>query len=99
MCILAITGAREGYGYLSISKNEDIDAVVITAIFDGRARLNDETLAPLKELNVPIYFVQGNHDGYTANAVACSKNGVIVLSNGKLTSGAAVNRTELYDSR
>ena len=76
---------------VDLTKNEDIDAVVITGdLFDGRARLNDETLAPLKELNVPIYFVQGNHDGYTGADTVKNlliKNGVIVLSNEKTDLG------------
>ncbi len=78
-------GKRRLQILVDLTKDEDIDAVVITGdLFDGRARLSDETLAPLKELKVPVYFVQGNHDGYTGADTVKSllrKNGVIVLSN------------------
>ena len=84
-------GKRRLQKLVDITKNEDIDAVVITGdLFDGRARLSDETLTPLKELKVPIYFVQGNHDGYTgADTVKrlLRNNGVIVLSNEKADLG------------
>ncbi len=45
---------------------EKPDVVFITGdLFDGRIRLNSESLAPLKQLNAPVYFVEGNHDGYS----------------------------------
>jgi len=45
---------------------ENPDVVVITGdFFDGKINLKDEALTPLKEIKVPIYFVNGNHDGYS----------------------------------
>ncbi len=45
---------------------EDPDLVVITGdLFDGRVSLNRETLDPLRQLGVPVLFVEGNHDGYS----------------------------------
>jgi len=42
------------------------DFVVITGdLFDGTIRLEQKSLAPLKDIKVPIYFVEGNHDNYT----------------------------------
>ncbi len=47
---------------------EQVDAVVITGdLFDGRVRLRPEVLTPFQQLDVPIYFVEGNHDGYTGS--------------------------------
>ena len=43
-----------------------VDVVFITGdLFDGRIRLSQETLEPLKHLIVPVFFVEGNHDRYT----------------------------------
>lgn len=42
------------------------DIVVITGdLFDGTISLEEENLLPLKDIKVPIYFVEGNHDNYT----------------------------------
>nr|WP_319998659.1 metallophosphoesterase [uncultured Draconibacterium sp.] len=42
------------------------DVVFITGdLFDGKIRLNTKSLEPLKHLNAPVYFVEGNHDGYS----------------------------------
>lgn len=42
------------------------DVVFITGdLFDGRIRLNSESLEPLKKIDAPVYFVEGNHDGYS----------------------------------
>lgn len=42
------------------------DVVFITGdLFDGKIRLNNASLSPLKRLNAPVYFVEGNHDGYS----------------------------------
>ena len=64
---------------------QNVDVVFITGdLFDGRIRLNSINLEPLKQLKAPIYFVDGNHDGYTG--VQVIKNqlrsiGVQVLEN------------------
>ena len=42
------------------------DVVFITGdLFDGRIRLNKSSLDPLKQMKAPVYFVEGNHDGYS----------------------------------
>jgi len=42
------------------------DVIFITGdLFDGKIRLNSTSLEPLKKMNAPIYFVEGNHDGYS----------------------------------
>lgn len=42
------------------------DVVFITGdLFDGKIRLNPSSIEPLKHLNAPVYFVEGNHDGYS----------------------------------
>ncbi len=49
---------------LSLSQNPD--AIFITGdLFDGRIQLTEKVLEPLNKVKVPIYFVEGNHDGYT----------------------------------
>ena len=66
---------------------EQPDAVVITGdMFDGRVRLYPEVLRPLVKLTMPIYFVEGNHDGYSgAREIKqmLTDAGVTVLSNQK----------------
>jgi len=48
------------------TKSQDVDAVFITGdLFDGRIRFSDGSLAPLAELKVPVYFIEGNHDVYS----------------------------------
>jgi predicted MPP superfamily phosphohydrolase len=48
------------------TKKQDVDLVFITGdLFDGKYNLNMDVLSPLKELVIPIYFVEGNHDGYS----------------------------------
>jgi predicted MPP superfamily phosphohydrolase len=51
---------------VDLSKEESPDMLVITGdLFDGKIQLKKENLLPLKQLEVPIYFVEGNHDGYS----------------------------------
>jgi hypothetical protein len=48
------------------AKSQDPDFVVITGdLFDGKIQLKLETLEPLKDFAVPVYFVEGNHDKYS----------------------------------
>jgi len=48
------------------TNKENVDVVFITGdLFDGRINLTKEDLAPLTQLNAPVYFVDGNHDNYT----------------------------------
>ena len=42
------------------------DVVFITGdLFDGRIRLNKASVQPLTKMNAPVYFIEGNHDGYS----------------------------------
>jgi len=51
------------------TNKHQVDVVFITGdLFDGKIRLNDENLKPLTKLFAPVYFVEGNHDGYTGAA-------------------------------
>lgn len=65
---------------------EGVDAVIITGdMFDGRVRLNADVIRPFVELGVPVYFSEGNHDGYSGSGDIkrlLVENGVVVLSNG-----------------
>lgn len=46
--------------------NEDVEVVFFTGdLLDSKIQLKPESLAPLKNLNAPVYFVEGNHDVYT----------------------------------
>ncbi len=72
---------------VKIVEKESVDAVVITGdMFDGRVRLNEEVLKPFKRLNMPIYFVEGNHDGYSGSQdikALLRENNIEVLDNKK----------------
>ncbi|WP_347839497.1 metallophosphoesterase [uncultured Draconibacterium sp.] len=61
------------------------DVVFITGdLFDGKIRLTSKSLEPLTHLNAPVYFVEGNHDGYSgANEIKQKLRhiGVEVLEN------------------
>jgi hypothetical protein len=61
------------------------DVVFMTGdLFDGRINLNESNLQPLKDLKVPLFFVEGNHDIYTGAKVIKTllrKIGSIVLEN------------------
>ncbi len=78
-------GAKTVDKLVRLVENEDIDAVVITGdMFDGRVRLREDVLTPFKRLSVPIYFIEGNHDGYSGSPEIkrmLTKNGIIVLDN------------------
>lgn len=67
------------------TNQHQVDYVFITGdLFDGRIRLNDENLEPLKQLDAPVFFVEGNHDGYSGVEDIKSrlrKMGVTVLEN------------------
>lgn len=48
------------------TNDQNPDVVFLTGdLFDGRAKLTEENLTPLKQLNMPVFFVEGNHDKYT----------------------------------
>ena len=70
---------------VDISNRQNADLILITGdLFDGRIRLKGETLRPLREAKAPVYFVEGNHDGYTGvNEIKdlLREKGVRVLEN------------------
>lgn len=67
------------------TNDQDVDMVLITGdLYDGKIRFCDACLDPLQALAAPVYFVEGNHDGYSGiervkNGL--EKVGVHVLSN------------------
>lgn len=69
-------------------KRENVDALLITGdMFDGRVRLNADVIKPFTELGVPVYFAEGNHDGYSGSddiKRLLVDNGIIVLANEKV---------------
>lgn len=76
---------------VDITNGQRVDMVLITGdLFDGRIRFCDECLDPMKKLNAPAYFVEGNHDGYSGVERVKSglrKVGVTVLSNEIVSQG------------
>ncbi|MBN2730255.1 MAG: metallophosphoesterase [Bacteroidales bacterium] len=82
-------GHLRGQGFLEniIEKTnrENPDLIMITGdLFDGTANLNDNIFQIMKKFNAPVYFVEGNHDGYTGAEIIKQKlrnNGVHVLEN------------------
>lgn len=67
------------------TNKQKVDIVFITGdLFDGKIRLQSEHLLPLNKLKAPIYFVEGNHDGYSGVSLIKQKLreiGVNVLEN------------------
>lgn len=48
------------------TNEQKVDVVLITGdLFDGRIRFGDASLESLRHLEAPVYFVAGNHDGYS----------------------------------
>jgi len=82
-------GHFRGPGFLQKLVNQtneqQVDVVLITGdLFDGKIRFGDASLEALTHLEAPVYFVAGNHDGYSGvdevkNGLR--KVGVHVLSN------------------
>ena len=70
---------------VNLTNTQKPDVVFITGdLFDGKIRLNKASIAPLKALNAPVYFVEGNHDGYSGAKEVKQKLreiGVSVLEN------------------
>lgn len=81
-------GKNKAEELAEIIKGEDVDFVVITGdMFDGRARLTADVITPFVELGVPVYFSEGNHDGYSgARDIKrlLTENGISVLANEKV---------------
>jgi predicted MPP superfamily phosphohydrolase len=63
----------------------EADAVFLTGdLYDGKIKLNTDVIAPFEQLEIPIYFVEGNHDGYTDSErikQELRESGIIVLEN------------------
>ncbi len=70
---------------IDTAKELNIDVVFLTGdLFDGKIKLNMDVISPFEQLEVPIYFVEGNHDGYTDSKsikLALGKKGIMVLEN------------------
>ncbi|MFI3315742.1 MAG: metallophosphoesterase [Rikenellaceae bacterium] len=80
-------GERKAQNLANLVKGENVDLVVITGdMFDGRVRLSADVVKPFAELGVPVYFSEGNHDGYSgARDIKrlLTENGITVLANEK----------------
>jgi len=51
---------------ISIALKNNPDMVMITGdLFDGIIRINNESIESLKNIDVPVYFIGGNHDVYS----------------------------------
>lgn len=78
-------GKRNLQRLVNIANSTDAQALVITGdLFESLYNLNGETLQPLKELKMPVFFVIGNHDVYVnADSVKSllRSQGVNVLEN------------------
>ncbi len=70
---------------VNATKTQNVAVIFITGdLFDGKYNLNMDVLSPLKELDIPIYYVEGNHDGYTGSKLIKNRlreTGVLVLEN------------------
>lgn len=78
-------GAKNLQNIVEVINKQKVDVVFFTGdLLDSKIQLKLESMLPLKNLDAPIYFVEGNHDEYTGvNAI---KNylrsiGVNVLEN------------------
>ncbi len=58
-------GKRNLQAIVKKTNAQNPDMVVITGdIYDSYYNLSEETLRPLQDIKVPLYFVEGNHDIY-----------------------------------
>ena len=66
---------------IKLIKNEkNIEFIVITGdIVDGNIKLSEEMLKPFNSLNIPIYYITGNHEEYTNK-----KENLEIIHNSKL---------------
>lgn len=64
---------------------ESVDFVVITGdLFDGRRWIDSDILEPFSRLDMPIYFVEGNHDQYSGPSEIkdmVERSGIVVMAN------------------
>ena len=62
----AIYGKEFVTKIVKIIQNENVDIVIITGdMVDGNISLTNEMLEPFNMLNIPVYYVTGNHEDYT----------------------------------
>ena len=51
---------------VSETNQQNVDVVFLTGdLFDGRYNLNKDVISVLQELDARLYFIEGNHEGYT----------------------------------
>ena len=82
-------GAARGRTYLAriVKKTNELkpDFMVITGdLSDTKAALNEDMFTPLKDMQLPVYFVNGNHDVYVGLDKVMKRlkeNNVIVMQN------------------
>ncbi len=82
-------GERFLRAMLMRAEKEKTDMVCITGdLFDGRKQMNDRVFDLFRQINIPVYFVEGNHELYTgADEIKqrLREAGVTVLDNEKTT--------------
>ena len=50
----------------TIKKEKNINLIIITGdIVDGSCPLNQDIFSPFQKINIPIYYINGNHEGYS----------------------------------
>lgn len=51
---------------VDLTNARDVDMVLLTGdLYDGKVGFLNGSIRPLEDLDVPVYFVNGNHDGYS----------------------------------
>jgi predicted MPP superfamily phosphohydrolase len=59
-------GSNNLQNIVNMINAQNVDVVFFTGdLFDGLIQLKPGTIDPLKNLDAPVYFVEGNHDVYT----------------------------------
>lgn len=78
-------GAKNLQRIVDEINSQNVDVVFFTGdLLDSTIQLKAESMAPLKNLNAPVFFIEGNHDQYTGvDAIKdyLKSIGVNVLSN------------------
>jgi predicted MPP superfamily phosphohydrolase len=84
-------GSRFLQRLVDLANRHEVDMVLITGdLFDGRSGLKDRILEPLKQVDAPAYYVEGNHDIYTGVEQVkqlVRETGIRVLSNEMVIQG------------
>jgi predicted MPP superfamily phosphohydrolase len=67
------------------TNKQNPDVIFLTGdLFDGKIKIHEEIIEPLTRLKAPLFFVEGNHDGYSGVAkikAMLKKNKIHVLAN------------------